>query len=233
MIRSAKTIERERPSGKTFIPLLCALIVVLVLGPIAAGWPLADAMLVSLVLVAGVFAVHGSLLLRRGMVATMVLVLAFRWFAHVYGGQYGVLVVIAHLAISVYFALITAICLHVVLGHGQVTMNTVLGAVCGYLLIALVFAFAYAVVEDLQPASFSAHGAIPPSESARIGHETPDLLYFSFVTLTTTGYGDIVPTGKFARSLAILQVLIGQLYLSAFVARLVGILGTSVTRAKT
>ena len=53
---------------------------------------------------------------------------------------------------------------------------------------------------------------------------TPELMYYSFTTLTTVGYGDIAPATRVARSLAILEMLAGQLYLAAFVARLVGVM---------
>ena len=87
------------------------------------------------------------------------------------------------------------------------------------------------ILEDIRPGSFLNSGVSSHYQHAsKIGEETPELLYFSFVTLTTVGYGDIVPATPAARSLAILEMLAGQLYLASLVARLVGILGRNVTQ---
>jgi len=135
-------------------------------------------------------------------------------------------VTVSHLAIAGYMMLLTAICVAAVLRREQITRDTILGAVCGYILIAYVFALAYAALEDTKPGSFRSSVAPPERDVAEIGHLTPELMYYSFVTLTTVGYGDIAPASRTARSLAILEMLAGQLYLAAFVARLVGVMGS-------
>jgi hypothetical protein len=208
-----------------------ALLLVLVIAPFVERWPLTSALLVSFLLVAGVFAAHDHPTLRRVVVMAVVIVLVLRWLAHLYGEQHESLVTVAHLAICVYMLLLGMICVAAVLRRQRITHDTVVGAVCGYLLIGYVFTFGYAALEDISPGSFSSNVVLPQySDAAKIGHETPELLYYSFVTLTTAGYGDIVPAGRMARSLAILEMLAGQLYLAAFVARLVGVLGTGTNR---
>lgn len=209
----------------TFVPLLVALLVVLVVAPLAEGWPLVSALLVAFVLVTGVFAVHGDRLLRKSVLVFLVIVLGLRGLAHTHGEDYRSLVVVAHLAIGLYLLLLCALCVAVVLRREQITHDTVLGAVCGYILIAYVFAFAYAVLDDAKPGSFISSVDLLERDGARIGHLTPELMYYSFTTLTTVGYGDIIPASRVARSLAILEMLTGQLYLAAFVARLVGVMG--------
>jgi hypothetical protein len=152
----------------------------------------------------------------------------------VYGEDYRILVILAHIAICMYMLTLAAICVATVLRREQITTDTVLGAVCGYLLIAYVFAFAYAFLEDVKPDNFNSRELILAyGDAAEIGRGTPELLYYSFVTLTTVGYGDIVPASRVARSLAILEMLAGQLYLAAFVARLVGVMGTRGTEPET
>jgi hypothetical protein len=214
----------------TFIPLLVGLLVTLVAGPLVSDWPLASAILVSLVLITGVFAVHQGIWLRGGMVLGLLVVLVLRWLAQIYG-DHRILLVVGHGAVGGYLLLLTGLCVAVVLQRRQITRDTVMGAICGYLLIAYVFGFVYAVLTDVDAASFrSTTGPTPAGDPARIGQGTDQLLYFSFVTLTTVGYGDIVPASKLARSLAMLEMLAGPLYLAAYVARLVAGLGTEVRR---
>jgi voltage-gated potassium channel len=97
-----------------------------------------------------------------------------------------------------------------------VNQNVVHGAIVVYLMIGLCFSFTYGLVEFLHPGSFSNISA-----ASAVGHRP--FLYFSFVTLTTLGYGDIVPLTAVARSLAVLEAVIGQVYLIINVSWLVGL----------
>lgn len=92
--------------------------------------------------------------------------------------------------------------------------NALLGAVCVYLLTGLIWAILYKIVADLWPHSFNGI-----SDEAIFD----DLLYFSFVTLASLGYGDITPVSPIARTLAYLEVITGQFYLAIMVAGLMGI----------
>jgi hypothetical protein len=85
-----------------------------------------------------------------------------------------------------------------------------------YLNIALIFASGFSLIWELRPAAFATL-----SLAAGGSAELDTMLYFSLTTLTTTGYGDIVPVDPFARSLANLEVVLGQFYLAITVARLV------------
>lgn len=96
----------------------------------------------------------------------------------------------------------------------KVTMDMIFAAACAYLLIGMIFAEAGYLLENLRPGSFKA--------SEPLGHDLWDFLYYSFVTLTTLGYGDIVAATKPARALAIVEAIIGQLYLAVLIGRLVG-----------
>lgn len=97
----------------------------------------------------------------------------------------------------------------------RVTRDVIMAAVCGYFLLGLMWAFVYFFVESVMPGSFH----VPQSTAAT----KADFLYLSFVTMTTVGYGDILPLSNGARSLAILEAVMGQLYLAVTIARLVGI----------
>lgn len=107
----------------------------------------------------------------------------------------------------------------------RITFNTVCASLCIYLLVGLVWALAYSWVDQLNPASFRwtvSNGA--GSDSLRFGSgASTAVLYYSFSTLTTLGYGDIVPISPIARALAMLEAIFGQIYLAVLVARLVGL----------
>ncbi|MFM0666784.1 potassium channel family protein [Paraburkholderia sediminicola] len=104
-----------------------------------------------------------------------------------------------------------------VFGTGRATFDRILGAVALYILIGVVWAEAYQLVNSHIPAAYAGmtHESAP--------HNRATWLYFSFVTLTTVGYGDITPVTHIARSLAILEALIGQLYPAIVLARLVSL----------
>jgi voltage-gated potassium channel Kch len=103
-----------------------------------------------------------------------------------------------------------------VLGHQTVTSRTLSGAVSAFLFVGLAFAcFAEASVLHNANAYVGGNG--------NMGFAT--MLYFSFVTIATLGYGDIVPVTSYARSLATMEAIMGQIYLVTIVARLVSLLG--------
>lgn len=100
-----------------------------------------------------------------------------------------------------------------VLEQKDVDANTVFGALCAYLFMGMSWSVVYAVVDNLAPGSFAG------PEGTGLDFQT--LLYFSFTTLTTLGYGDVAPQNSPARMLSVLEALIGQVYLVVVVARLV------------
>jgi hypothetical protein len=109
-------------------------------------------------------------------------------------------------------------------GQERVTDDTVLGAICVYLLIGFVSAFLFGAVELVRPGSFLEQGQRlrPPPNARYLMNRHPELIYFSFATLTTVGYGDITPAAPMARVLAIFEAVLGQLYLTTFLAFLIG-----------
>jgi hypothetical protein len=114
------------------------------------------------------------------------------------------------------FSSLTWVVAHAVYAPGRITFRRLQGAVVVYLNLATIFASAYRLIWELNPAAFTNL----PAEACDSG-ELTTLLYFSLTTLTTTGYGDIVAVNPFARSLANLESVIGQFYLAITVARLV------------
>ncbi len=102
--------------------------------------------------------------------------------------------------------------------EGHVTRHRIRGAVAAYLLVAMACAFGYFLIESLIPGAFHFPDNVPRIEDLRMMRT---FNYFSISTLTTLGYGDVTPVHPFARSLAMLEALIGQLYPATLIARLV------------
>ena len=101
----------------------------------------------------------------------------------------------------------------------EVTADTIIGALSLYMLFGIIFMNGYVIAEYIEPGSFYVSGAQNPT-----GHFGPgDLLYFSYVTLTTLGYGDITPVLSIARSLAVLEATLGVMFMAVVIGRVVGI----------
>ena len=103
----------------------------------------------------------------------------------------------------------------------DISPNRLIGAVCVYLLLGVIWAVAYTMLEMISPGSF---GGFTPLQGRGWDSEW---LYFSFVTMTTLGYGDILPVSATARALAYMQAVFGQLYVAILVAGLVSALMAS------
>jgi hypothetical protein len=118
----------------------------------------------------------------------------------------GALVVVALLVMA------AAKVLGTVITEREVGFRTILGAISVYVMLGLLFAFVYASVDRLQSGSFFGTTI-----------HTGDYLFFSVTTLTTTGYGNLVPVGRFGRMLAGFEMLLGQIFLVTLIAGLVSV----------
>ena len=94
----------------------------------------------------------------------------------------------------------------------SVDRETVLGAIAGYLLVGMYFAFVYRAIGILQATPF-----FGPAGSG----DTAQVLFFSFITLTTTGYGDLVPATNPCQTIAVMEAVLGQLFLVTAVAKVI------------
>jgi len=99
-----------------------------------------------------------------------------------------------------------------ILRHSQVTAETLLGAICVYILLGLVFSYSDYAVQLVGGISFFAQSGT---------HDAPDFVYYSYITMTTVGYGDLSPAVGLPRTMAVIEALTGQIFLVVLVARLV------------
>jgi len=127
--------------------------------------------------------------------------------------------------VAMFLGLVTVSLMKYVFSCKKVTFDLINAALCAYLIIGFLWVSLYVVVESIQPGSF-----LLPEDGlgAFIGQDqNGDIfsrqLYFSFVTLLTLGYGDLVPVHSVASLLAITEAFVGQVFLVVLVARLVGV----------
>jgi hypothetical protein len=113
--------------------------------------------------------------------------------------------------------------LRAVLHSHTVTRDTIYGALSVYLLMAFVWGIAYLLLETLQPGGLSLDSARHPNHTV----DWFDCMFYSFVTLTSLGYGDMVPLSAQCRSLSVLEAVSGIMYVAVLVARLVGLYANS------
>jgi len=144
--------------------------------------------------------------------------------------------VVARAGTAAYMLLVVFAILRLLVTTIEVTLDEVVGAFVGYLMVGVLFSELYCVALMLDPQAISGDADDTPVAAAAVtesGSSNPDLRigmerwnraqYFSFVTLTTVGYGDLHPRTPLARILAVFEAITGQFYLAVMVAGLVGI----------
>lgn len=132
-------------------------------------------------------------------------------------GDYRVLIRSLDLVFSAgFFGYTGLLILGYVLKDGKVTRDKIAAAVCVYLILGIIWSMFYVLAETLDPGAMGGSGlsSMRTMESA---------VYYSFITLTTVGYGDVVPVSPVAHSLAMVEGIVGQIYLAVMIARLVGL----------
>jgi hypothetical protein len=177
------------------------------------AWHVVSDGAILLILTSGIVAVVEHRRLALALAAVSLLVLALRmveWFTPV-----SLLPELHRVSTLGAFALLAiAVAANVFAGRHAVG-DRLFGAIVLYLLLGLMWGVLYSALEAHSPDAFSGH----PGTAGTL----TDWVYFSFVTLTTVGYGDITPVATSARSLAMLEALTGQLYPAIIIARLVSL----------
>jgi hypothetical protein len=145
----------------------------------------------------------------------ILLVQAASWY-RAFNDIYAVSTIYSTLSI-VFFGYVTALVLRDVFSRSTVSADTICGALSAYLLLGVTWAFGYALLEHLFP------GSIVGLRSGEAGAGYGQYLSYSFVTLTTLGYGNVVPGNAQADVIASFEAIVGQIYLTVLVARLVAL----------
>ncbi|SRR5579885_155507 len=215
--------RRNQPGRYTL--LLFTILLMIVLQPLVSTHKLAQAIMstsMSLMLLSALYTLNVSQTYFRLGISLMVPAFTLRWVLQFHRSlQLEALTSVAAAA----FLLATVVGLiRQLFSVRRVTLDTISAALCAYFLLAIAWGFMFAFVEIRHPGSFSAelfvdHGAGGPTMIAALH----SFIYYSFVCLTTTGYGDIAPKSEIARTLSVLESVIGQMYLAILVARLVSL----------
>jgi len=221
-VRESRGSVRRRPIGprRHAAGLLAALVALLVVAPFVEVLPngdLIEALLLTAVMVTGARAIGGR---RRDLIIALLLVgpaLAGRWVN--YFRPDPKLFLPLSIAFLIAFGLyVVAILLRYILRATRVDSQIICAALAGFLMLGVVWAMAYMLIERISPYSFA--NAAPP----RSGSLDPfSALYFSFITICTVGYGDIAPISRVARMLAMMEGLTGMFYTAVLISRLVAL----------
>jgi ion channel len=168
----------------------------------------------ALVMVAAASAVGRTIVSFLVVLLLAAPALALRWLA-LRTGEASYLDLALRLDAGVYAATI-ALLLRYVFDREVVTSDRLWGAAAAYLMIGVLWSFLYTIIDRADAQAFVIRGANAPVELL-------DLLYFSFGTLTTTGFGDILPLSAMARTAAMIEGIVGTLFIAILIARLVGV----------
>ena len=210
---------------RRFLILLLALALLVIVYPLLRN--ALSTRLVLDVLLTVVFLAAYFMIFSRGSFRVPALVLGVptiigAWIDYVLPGLPRIpLFVSFHLVAALFFGFGVAIILRAVHQEVSVSADSIYGAICGYLLIGLAFGHFYCITEAFNPGSF--RGSERFSTPLQVDDRHHFLLtYFSYVTLTSVGYGDITPASGPARSLAVVEAMIGQFYIAVLIGELIG-----------
>jgi hypothetical protein len=199
-----------------FLFLLLFLLLIFFLRPFLLGVPgfvfLMDLAFLA-VLIAGVYSARNKPGWYRALAFFAVLAVGTLWAHELL--NLAVLRTVGLVCGALFMGLLVAMLVALLFAQQEVTFDLITGSICGYLLVGQVWAFLYALLETFSPGALGI--------ATRAGEDVFSYSYFSYVTLTTLGYGDISPVSPTAQSLATLEAIFGQFYVAIIVARLVAI----------
>ena len=201
-----------------FLVLLLTLVLLLVIQPMVHGFAvrgLTFDVLYSFVLGAAILSLCET---RRPRTASLLLgVSAFlgRRLAYLLASTGDDLLTLSdHFVEILFLGFVAVMILRAIVTQPSVSADSIFGAICAYLLLGMAWGTLYSLIEVLKPGSFLASGELADAlKSAET--RGPVLVYYSFVTLTTVGYGDITPVAPSPRTLSWLEAMMGQFYVAA------------------
>ena len=179
--------------------------------------------IVIITLISGVIAANPKKNIKTGSICFAILTLILAWAAEFTGGPE--LNIVADSCLAIFFGFVAYMILYDIWTTQGVTSDTIIGSVCVYILIGATWAFFYSLVELLVPNSFQLTISGTAGNAGDLVHSRnyPLLMYYSFVTLCSLGYGDMLPISPAARMLSTAEAMVGQFYLAIFVARLISL----------
>lgn len=199
-------------TGGLVLMLLVAAVMEQYPGPLAGIIIQASTVVMLLAGVYGFRRTRSRFVAGIGFVATVLLLVLAGMFLDFAGLRYTHLLVLL-----AFFVWTTRVAARQVLFTGSINSNKIVGAICIYLLLGLIWALLYLFIAELSPAAFNGFEQAPWTENFF------SAIYYSFVTLTTLGYGEITPVLPIARFLAFMEAIVGVFYIAILVASLIGV----------
>ena len=207
--------------------LLAAQLLLSFVSPLFSSTPFSSTVLdltISVVFITAIYVISST---RKHFIIGMILMvptLILTWGVKIYHQE--TLELIALFGSVFFFCYIAWLILVDIFRTRMITFDIIAAGISVYLFFGNICGFIYAIISRLDPNAFS----IPDVTASYVGDSIGNVssaMYFSFVTLTTLGYGDITPINEFARSLAYLEAAMGQIYLTVLIATVLWILGSS------
>ena len=199
-----------------FLALLIAMLLYFILRPFLEGFvriQLLMSIFLSIILLSGIYAISQK---KHILIIALFLgipLLLIQWAKNIL--DISRFILIGDIFGILFFGFSSAIILAYLFREKEITGDVIIGSICAYFMIGFMWSSVFSSLEILCPGSFS----LP--EISGLGRS--EFAYYSFVTLTTLGYGDITPLTAPARSFSLLEAVTGQLYIAVLVARLVGL----------
>jgi len=201
------------------ILLICLLIVILLFPLLSSHRVIARDIIFSAIILFGTFSLDFKIKTRRILIVLGAVTIILMWL-HLFFHT-DLLSLLSFFSFFCFNAFITVAMVWHVARSKHVDLTIIINSINGYLLLGVLGAVLLAMAEVLQQFGFdTGTAAIAFAEGAASGFH--DYLYFSFVTLTTLGYGDITPVSASAKSITVIIAVVGQLYLTILIAFLVG-----------
>ena len=216
MQRYIDPIDRLRQSNQRFLILLCLILGLLVFVPILQRFVAIRIFIdifITAIFISMVYTFSYKKVHVIAGVFLAILMLASLWLQYLDPNKW--ILPVGMLAGVIFIAMVIASIISLIIKSEEICREIIYAAILMYLLAALMWAFIYTFLELVDPASFNI-------DLNRSDGYLPVFQYYSFVTITTLGYGDITPITDVAKAFSVLEAVIGQLYLVVAVAWLVG-----------
>lgn len=178
-------------------------------------------LLVITTLISGLFAANPKKTIKIISICFAALTVTIVWVTELVGGMG--LKIASDACLAVFFGFVACMIFYDIWTTSGVTFDTIIGSVCVYVLIGATWAFFYSLTELFVPNSFQLTTAADAISAENLIHSRnyPLLMYYSFVTLCSLGFGDMLPITPAARMLSTGEAILGQFYMAIFVARLI------------
>jgi hypothetical protein len=209
--------------------LFVSLLTIVILSPFLLHSKLGQSLIYILFMVACVSTLYGLKLSRRALAITLIFGILSAATGEVsLLSKNTTIDAVSMLFTILFFCFLIALLVRYIVRAERVTGDILYGSVCVYLLIGIVFGTIYRFLDALNPNAFFLAGSTAEAAGAGQG----DFTYYSFVTLTTLGYGDIQPVSAYARTAAFIEAVTGTLYVAILISRLVSLYITDSVLSK-